>query len=430
MYIFANDINIVYSISSLLVDLTDFSYSMTKIITLNASSQEKIFKCLESSKDDIAYEILKLIYNCYITDEDTVNVNMNIGVYVFNGLNQYALQYNIEESKNINNSSYFWILISFLDILINEKTNKVYKNWDSNCKNNIISILLILCRDVIDENLKLDAHAGLKNMLDIIKEPEELNIKQFGICDIVSTFLPHIKLESNNPNIVLYSLQILDKFSYLCDTRELIKLDLINQIEQILLTLFDMNENRNKPKSFYKNFTKAIIGDMLTSISYIISNAMADDEDSDEKNEWEDYIINQTRIFDYFTLCLKIPEIEEENLVNIYTFFKDFLEEGIEKERLIKLILSNFIEIGIVESLKNNIISKKFEVIQEILNISVIMMKSADKLRGNQDNFIKIYLEKKGFYEMLTTIGGIDFGNSSISEMARNIQENFFKMKI
>ena len=345
-------------------------------------------------------------------------------------MNQYALQYNIEESRNINNSSYFRMLISFLDILINEKTNKVYKNWDSNCKNNIISILLILCRDVIDENLKLDAHAGLKSMLDIIKEPEELNIKQFGICDIVSTFLPHIKLESNNPNVVLYSLQILDKFSYLCDTRELIKLDLINQIEQILLTLVDMNENRNKPKSFYKNFTKQIIGDMLTSISYIISNAMADEEDSDVKNEWEDYIINQTRIFDYFTLCLKIPEIEEENLVNIYTFFKDFLEEGIEKERLIKLILSNFIEIGIVESLKNNIISKKFEVIQEILNISVIMMKTADKLRGNQENFIKIYLEKKGFYEMLTTIGGIDFGNSSVSEIARNIQENFFKMKI
>ena len=108
-------------------------------------------------------------------------------------------------------------------------------------------------------------------------------------------------------------------------------------------------------------------------------------------------------------------------------FFKDFLEDGPEKQKLIKLILTNFIEIGLVENLKDNIINKNYEVIQEILEICLMMLQKAEKLAGNQSNFVKIYLEKKGFNEMLTNIEGIDFGNSSNSEMARNIQEKFFK---
>ena len=122
-------------------------------------------------------------------------------------------------------------------------------------------------------------------MLEIIKEPSELDVSRFGLCEIVDTFLPHIKLESNDPYIVLYSLQILDKFSYLCDVHELVKLDLINQIEQILIVLVDINENRKNPKLYYKNFTKEIISGMLNSISYIISNTIAEYDDKDIENE-------------------------------------------------------------------------------------------------------------------------------------------------
>ena len=39
----------------------------------------------------------------------------------------------------------------------------------------------------------------------------------------------------------------------------------------------------------------------------------------------------------------------------------------------------------------------------------------------------KIYLEKKGFDELLNNIESLDFGNSSNSELARNMQETFFK---
>ena len=92
-----------------------------------------------------------------------------------------------------------------------------------------------------------------------------------------------------------------------------------------------------------------------------------------------------------------------------------------------KLILANFVEIGLIESLKNNIFTKKNGVIKEILEISLMMLKKADKLKGTQDNFIKIYLEKKGFDELLNNIESLDFNNSSNSELARNMQETFFK---
>ena len=428
MNIYKNDNNIVYSISNLLEKLTYYSNTIAKSITSNPISLQKIFDCLNFSNDQVSPEILKLIYNCYEIDEDAVNQNCNIGVYVFDNINKFSSEKNIEKNNNITflNSTYFKMLVSFLDLLINENTEKVYKNFESVKKNNIIFILLVLCRDTIDENYKLNAHYGLIKMFDIIDE-KELDVKKFGVCEIASTFLPHIILESNSADIVASSMKILEQFSYLCDINELINKDLINQIEQILLAFIDMNENRNNPKFYYKNFTKSIIGDILKSISFIILNCLADYEDEYIDNDWKDYIINETKIIEYFTLCLKIKDIDEENLVSIYSFYKDFLDDGNQKERFMKLILSNFLEIGLVENLKINIINKKYEVIQEILELSLIMLKKVDELKINQINFIKLYLEKKGFKEMLTTIEGLDFGNASNSELARNIKINFFK---
>ena len=425
--IYQKDDNIAFSISKLLHKLTYSSDNITKLITSNQISLQKIMGCLSSLNNDIATEILKILYNCYSIDEDTVNRFCNIGHFVFENLDKFISENDVEQNQNITrlNSTYFKILISFLDLLINENTKNVYMGYNSSIKNNIIIILLVLCRDTIDENLKLDAHLGLIKMLDIIDE-KDLDIKKFGVCEIVSTFLPHIRLESNSPEIVSNSLKILDKFFYFCNTDELINEDLINQILQILLTFIDMNENRNNPKYYYKNFSKSIIGEILRSISFIILNCIADYEDEDIKNEWKNYIINETKIIEYFTLCLKINDIDEENLVDIYKFYKDFLDGGNEKDRFMKLILSNFIEIGLVENLKNNIINKNYEVIQEILELSLIMLKKVEELKINQINFIKLYLEKKGFKEMLTTIEGIDFGNVSNSELARNIKINFF----
>ena len=427
MCLYKKDVNIVFSIAILLRNLTRESDSITKLITLNSGNLQKIYDALENTNEDVASEILKLLYNCYFINEEAVNPNINIGVYVFNNLSNFVSNNNIEVIKNFFNSPYLGILISFLNLLINDNTKEIYKKFDSDNKNRIIYLLLVICRDALDDNLKYDAHKALKKLLDIITTPEELDVSKFGLVEVVSTFLPHLKLESNNPKIVLYSLNILDKFSYLSDTSQLIKLDLINQIEQILLTIIDINENIKNPKPYYIYYSKEIISKMLGSISYIISNAMADYEDENAKNAWKEFIINETRIIDYFVSCLKIMDLDEDDLITIYDFFKDYFDGTLEKEKFIKLILSNFLEIVLIENLKNNIINKNFEIIQAILELSLIMLQKAEKFSANQINFVKIYLEKKGFNEMLTNIEGMDFGNASNSEMARNIQEKFFK---
>ena len=427
MCLYKKDVNIVFSIAILLRNLTRESDSITKLITLNSGNLQKIYDALENTNEDVASEILKLLYNCYFINEEAVNPNINIGVYVFNNLSNFVLNNNIEVIKNFFDSPCLGILISFLNLLINDNTKEIYKKFDSDNKNRIIYLLLVICRDALDDNLKYDAHKALKKLLDIITTPEELDVSKFGLVEVVSTFLPHLKLESNNPKIVLYSLNILDKFSYLSDTSQLIKLDLINQIEQILLTIIDINENIKNPKPYYIYYSKEIISKMLGSISYIISNAMADYEDENAKNAWKEFIINETRIIDYFVSCLKIIDLDEDDLITIYDFFKDYFDGTLEKEKFIKLILSNFLEIVLIENLKNNIINKNFEIIQAILELSLIMLQKAEKFSANQINFVKIYLEKKGFNEMLTNIEGMDFGNASNSEMARNIQEKFFK---
>ena len=425
MYIFKKDDSIVYNISNLLEKLTYYSNTITKLITLNSKSLQKIFESLTYTNYEVDSEILKLIYNCYQVDEEAVNPNCNIGVYVFQSLSRFKTEKIIQQSKNLYTNPYFKILISFLNLLINDNTRAIYKEFNSEYKNNIIFLLLVLCRDVFDEELKLDVHKDLKLMLELIKDSDELDIKEFGVCEIVNTFLPHIKLESNNPEIVVYSMSILEIFSFLCSINELINRDLIIQIEEILLTFIDMNENKTNPKFYYKNYSKAYIGQILQSISNLISNSI--DNEEDEEHYLENFIINETRTIDYLTLCLKIKDIEEENMINIYTFFKDFVDSGVTKNRFIKLILTNFIEIGIVENMKYNIINKNHSIIKEILEICLLMLKECDKLKGNQANFVVIYLEKKGFVELLTAISGLDFGNSFNSELAKNIHENFFK---
>ena len=78
MNIFKQDNYIVYNISNLLENLTYYSNTITKLITLNISSVKKIFECLAYVNFEVATEILKLIYDCYITDEEAVNSNINI----------------------------------------------------------------------------------------------------------------------------------------------------------------------------------------------------------------------------------------------------------------------------------------------------------------------------------------------------------------
>lgn len=415
MFIFKSENIIVYNISLLLLKITYYSSQITKLITLNTNNIENIFNCLTDQDKDVNSNILNLIYNCYYEDEDNVNTKCNIGLYVFGQLNNYSSNLDKEQMKSLQKDDNLKILVSFLELLINKKTSQVYKTFDIEVRNNIIYLLLVLCQNVLEENFKLDSHNGLERMLSLA-EPEDLDIDKFGICNINDLFLPHIKLESNSPEIVEKSMEIIEKFSYLCDVEVIIKNDFFVQFENILVIFNDMDTNNN-PKPFYRKFKKKNINNIINSLAIILSNAITSEEH-------EKYIINNTNIIKYLVLCLKIYDLENETLKNIYDFFKDFI---ISKDNCVKVILDNFIDIGILYVLNNNLSKKNFEIIQSVLDVCLIMMKECSSLTPEKGNVMKMYLEKKGFNEILTLIIGADFGNMNCYETAKNIQDNFFK---
>ena len=90
MFNLKNDLFIVYNICFLLIEMTYRSSQITKLITRNVNNVKKIFECLVFTDNKVNSIVLILLYNCYMEDEDTVNKNCNIDVYVFRQLNNYS----------------------------------------------------------------------------------------------------------------------------------------------------------------------------------------------------------------------------------------------------------------------------------------------------------------------------------------------------
>ena len=414
MHALKNNYLISYNISLLLIKLTFCSTRITKFITLNTNSLTQIFNCLSEENIDVNSNILTLLYNCYFEDEDNVNTKINIGLYVFGKLSNYgselksAMNQKIKIEENLRN------LVSFLELLINSKTSNVYKKqFDINSRNNIIHLLIVLCQQVFEENLKIDSHNALVKLLNLA-EPDDLDIEKFGVCNVSGVFLPHIKLETNPPEIVEKSMEILEKFSYLCDVEVLIDRDFLEQLDSILLCFNDMNNNVN-PKPFYANYKKKNISSILNSLAITLNNAIT-------FNDHKKFIMNETNIVENLVGCLKIYDLENETIINIYGFFSEFVSN---KDNCVKLILANFIDIGILDILNNYLSKKNYDVIKLALESCFLILKESGNLTPGKPNVVKMYLEKKGFNEILNLIVGADFGNSDCSEIAKNIQDFF-----
>ena len=415
MCVLNKDHIIVYNISLLIMKLTYYSTQIIKLITLNKNNIEKVFFCLSIENEDINYNILNILYNCYFDDEDNVNTKCNIGVYVFEKLDFYSKNIKQAIKEAGKNDSPLKLLVAFLDLLINEKTSEVYKHFDINQRNNIIYLLLVLCKDVLEEQLKLDSFNGLSQMLSLA-EPEDINVDLFGLYEISNVIIPHLKLESNSPEIIEKATEILEQFSYLCDVEIILNRDIFDQIDNILFYFNDMNTNIINPKPFYKNFTKKNMNHILKKLSITLNNAIS-------FNNHEEYIINKTNIINNLVSCLKIYELENNTIKSVYEFFNEFINS---KDNCMKLILANFIDIGILEIIKRNISNKNYEIVQLVLDICLLMLKESNELTSGKGSVIVMYLEKKGFNEILNLIVGADFGNIHCSETAKNIQDNFF----
>ena len=98
-------------------------------------------------------------------------------------------------------------------------------------------------------------------------------------------------------------------------------------------------------------------------------------------------------------------------------------------DNFIFLVLSNFLEIGIVKNLDKYIYNKNYEIILMILNLSYKALEFGN-IEKNQNisqiNFVLSFLDKKGFNDKLNIIISPDFKNITCSNLAKRIQEDYF----
>ena len=196
-----------------------------------------------------------------------------------------------------------------------------------------------------------------------------------------------------------------------------------DEASNIIILGFSSSDNNESNDSDKNNNNKSF---NQSNISNEIEERNKKENNEEKYNEDEDSFFKsrqKTNIIKNLTLSLKIYDLENETINNIYGFFKDFISN---KDNCIKVILANFIDIGIIDILKTNLSNKNYEIIHSILDVCLLMMKQCDELTFGKGNVIKLYLEKKGFNEILTLIIGADFGNINCSEIAKNIQDNFF----
>ena len=104
------------------------------------------------------------------------------------------------------------------------------------------------------------------------------------------------------------------------------------------------------------------------------------------------------------------------------------------EDNFMAIILANFLEMGIIQTLDRYLDMKVYEIIFIVLNLTVKCLeygniykdKNNENKKYSKINFVQAFLDKKGFNDVLNLISSPDFGDNKCSELAKNIQEIFF----
>lgn len=404
MYAYKENEIIIINLCSLLQNLTYQSTFFTKSITLSSYNIQKIFSCLDTSNENILVSLLQVFYNCYLDDEFNFCKGCNIGIFILESLNKYY-----KTRRNEVKNEYLINLLEFLRLMLNDNTFEFYKSYVETLNNNI-NFMIQLCRDCIDENSKKLTHECLELLLHCV---EEDTIKIKCLYEITETFIPHLKFELNDSFIIIKTLEILALFTYLLKVNDFVNNELIDEIDRLLANLVSGNIQNYNLKEYSVNH-------IVKNLSTILINITT------TSKKFSKYITNESSIIDSLVMVMKKYQLDTNTNKDLYEFYKEFIGN---KEQCMCLILSNFIEIGILNPLNQCLLNKNKEVVILVLDISLELLNKCNQFIGGQAdeiNVVQIHLYKKGINDKLNVIIGPDFGDSACSELARTIQESYF----
>ena len=317
--------------------------------------------------------------------------------------------------------------MEFIYLLIEEKEFYVYLKEQNINKfislifkfiYNIIVIIIInksliikIYQNYINDTIKICSLKCLSNLFHYVNENKNIKIENLSL--FIKSLLTNLNIEIEPQFNVIKILEIISSISYLFEIDEFFSDELLNSINQILISLVLHKEQIQ----IYYN--KIQMNNIFDNISILLLNFCFSSKVCND-------IIQNTSIIKNVILILYNYSLEINVMKNLYNFLNEFMDNI---DNFIFLVLSNFLEIGIVKTLDKYIYNKNYEIILMILNLSYKALEFGN-IEKNQNisqiNFVLSFLDKKGFNDKLNIIISPDFKNIICSNLAKRIQEDYF----
>ena len=399
---------IIYKICKILIKLTVISSDFSSLITQNDKNLELILSSLkyfQKKNQFISSNLLILIYNLYLDDGNTILKKSDIIIpFIFENL--YNYQNNPIE--NIIHIDFLYSLLEFLSLLINENTFHIINKQNIN---KYLSFIISIYQNYANDTIKTCSLNCLSNLLHCFNENTEIKID--NLIGFIKSLLKNLNIELNNQFIFIKTLEIISSISYLFEIEEFSSDELLNEINQILISLILHKEQ------IQLYYNKIQLNSIFENISILLLNFCL-------SSKICEYITQNTSIIKNVILILYNYSLEINTAKNLYNFLNEFMDNI---DNFIFLVLSNFLEIGIVKNLDKYTYNKNYEIILMILNLSYKALEFGN-IEKNQNislvNFVQSFLDKKGFNDKLNIIISPDFKNIACSNLAKRIQEDYF----
>ena len=413
---------IVHDTCMLISKVILYSENSTKLICADTANIQKIFDCLSTKDENTTLEILKVLYNCYIVDKNIVNQNCNISFYIIEALFNYFKE---KARDNLaQNSKYLMQLLDFVNEIFTEDTYPIFQQVDNfDFFRNLIRIidyLIIICKKSYENKLIANSFGAIGSLLNIINlKPEIFKELKFNSLKINELFIQKLKLKVNEPNVIRRALNVLVFLSRNLEIGENFNEELIDAIDNLLN---DLSQEQNTRNVF--NLKRDDIDSILYYLSILLFNIITDEKNSE-------YLERKTKIIENLIFCLKKFKLDNHTIVNIYDLFKEFSND---RDKLMNLIVGDFIKLCVINPLKEYASIKNNEIVRIIFEICLEMMKTSSAFHledqnGKSLNFIEEYLEKNGFNDLLNVFISPDYGDINCSQLAKEIQQMYLLNK-
>ena len=410
---------IIYNIAKILLNLTSLSNDYSVKILTNDNNINFLFLSMKyyyKKNQLICNYLLLLLNNCFIDSENEILHNhQNLITFLFEILSNYK-QNPIE---NIIQSDLLFTIINFLSESLNENTFDIYMNnpYASNC----ILLMANIILNYDNEFIKFSSIKCLAHLLHCIDENNILNVDNFQNLKI--SLLPYLNVERYDNSIVIKVLEIFSLFTYLYEIDSFVDNSLIDEINQLLINCI-IHKEQNKILFYNNNELNQKFNIIIENISIILLNSCL-------SKKIFDFIIYHTTIVKNIIIIIYNYSIDINILKNLYNFLNEFMDN---EDNFMALILANFLEIGIIQTLDRYLDMKVYEIIFIVLNLTVKCLeygniykdKNIENKKYSKINFVQSFLDKKGFNDVLNLISSPDFGDNKCSELAKKIQEIFF----